>query len=390
MIPAGYPAHSPLSISASHIWGPGGDCTGYVTMASHFPEEETDASREGTAAHELAEVCADHVRRTGSMPAPGTLPREASNGVPFTEEMWEGAEIFADSVLSVMRDTGVFKEEFVKFEEKVHAPEIHELFYGTLDWRLWAPHVRQLHVTDYKFGFDEVDVYRNNQLIGYALCVLLSIDGAGLDENIDVIFRVVQPRSFRATGPVQEWRCRASDLRSWYNWFTRNSELAFSADAELKTGSHCRNCKARVGCPAFLQSAGSFFEAASAPVPLEITPQQLGKQLAIVEEAKRRIDKLSEAYHSMGEALVRSGRDVPGWIAEARMGRAAWRDDPAQIIAMGPAFGMNLAAEPKPITPAQAKKRGLPEEVVKSLSYRPNRGVKLVPDSGKANKVFEG
>lgn len=391
-LPDGWPDHSPLAISAAGIWGPGGNCTGYVQMAAHFPQEETEESREGTAAHELIEPMIRAAMRanTEEPKREDWIGRAASNGVIFTDVMWDGARMYADDVIAVMRQEGVFSEDAVSIEKRVHNPTIYKFFYGRLDTSLWVKASGRLYVWDYKFGHGYVDAYQNAQGIGYALCELYErgVDGQA-DQHIEVVIRIVQPRNYHPDGPIREWRCLASDLRPFRNIFETNAAEAFSDNAECRTGSHCRNCPARIGCPAALQACAQLFEAAAAPVPARLTPEQLGQQLRLAKEAADRLKKLADGYESAVEATIRGGQNVPGWMPRPKFGRETWKVPQADVIAVGDLLGTDLRGEVKAKTPAQARKLGIDETVIKAYAEKPDRGIAIVEDDGQlAKRIF--
>lgn len=394
MTAAALPEHSPIAISAAERWGPGGNCTGSVQMAAHFPDRETEEAREGTAAHELA------ARMIYAAAQAGVAPEEhrkcvgatATNGVVLTEAMFDGACMFAALVISVMRSVGVFVPggEGLGVEERVHAPTVHPMFYGTLDARVFDSNRGILYLWDFKYGISSVEVYENWQLIGYAIAWLESrgfFDGR--DEHIEVVLCIVQPRNFHGGDSVQTWRYGASDLRGWRNQFANNAGEAFSENAVCRSGAHCKNCPARIGCEAAETAGVQLYEAARPPMPENPTPSQLGRRLTLLHRAIEQLKALYKGAAAEAEARSRSGTPIPGWQLEPKFGRQTWKNTSEEIIKIGRAFQLDLS-KPDVKTPAEAKKAGLPEEVVKSLSTVPNRGVALTPiTSNQVKKAFE-
>jgi hypothetical protein len=87
------------------------------------------------------------------------------------------------------------------------------------------------------------------------------------------------------------------------------------------------------------------------------------------------------------EARVRRGEAVPGYGLESTTGREQWDVPLEQVVALGKVF--NIAVEkPALITPNQARKAGMPADVVRTLA-RTSSGVKLARvDQRKLEKTF--
>ena len=79
---------------------------------------------------------------------------------------------------------------------------------------------------------------------------------------------------------------------------------------------------------------------------------------------------------------------MPYYHVEQGYGRQQWALPEAQIIIMGQMFGKDLS-KPGVITPSQAKKLGVSEEIVKAYSVTPATALKLVADNpADVRKVF--
>lgn len=385
-------SHSIIAPSSAGIWGKPDGCTGYVLMAQLYPElEESEGAREGTAAHEPA---ADMVlaNACGGQNFPkfeDVVGSTASNNVVFTEEMYEGAKLYADDIKSVMQSTGVFGGEGFGVERKVLARRIHELSYGTVDAFLYDRAGAALYVWDYKFGFEQVEAFENWQTINYAAGILdeLGIDGYQ-DQNLTVHIRIVQPRAFHRDGPIREWAVKASDLRAYFNTLSSNAEEALGPNAVTRTGSHCKNCPARHACPAALKAGARLFEVAGRPVPAELSPEALSVQFSIIQRASKQLEYLESGFEEQVKALVKSGQNVPGYRVEQGYGRETWNQPIEQVLQMGEMMGHDLQKK-EAITPKQAVNLGIDEAVIKAYSHRPHSGLKLVKDNGnKAKQVF--
>lgn len=359
-------------------------------MALRFPElEQTEESMEGDAGHELAELFAKTEGRSkvGRPFRKDVVGTPAKNGVIFTDEMYDGAELYADDIGKIMRLLAVFGGKGCGTEERVYAPQIHEQLWGTIDQFLYKPPF--LYVWDYKFGHDYVDVYENLQLLCYVAGLVnrFSIDGL-LDQEITVVLRIVQPRSYHRDGPIREWRIKLSDLRAYFNTLHTNAQISFSEKAELVSGPHCKNCQARHECPAALSSGTRLFEAVTAPHALNMSLPARGFQLTLIKRAIKQLESLSVAYEEEIKAAIKNGKTVPFWMTEPTEGRDNWKVPKKDVVALGEMLNIDLS-NPGVKTPKQAAKLGVDEQIIRAYSSKTKTGVRLVLDDGsKQKRIF--
>ena len=93
------------------------------------------------------------------------------------------------------------------------------------------------------------------------------------------------------------------------------------------------------------------------------------------------------ALEEYGINLCKQGTKLPGWEARTVAGNLSWTVDALQI---GDAMGVDLRTPAKPITPTQAKDRGLlSEDVLKSLAARKSGGITLKRvDHARAKRIL--
>lgn len=384
--------HSIIPPSSAHIWGAPEGCTGWVLMSQQYPEtEETPESKEGTASHEIGSRLIIN-QSTGNISnyAKDFVGETASNGVIYTEDMFEAATEYTDDVGDIMRTVAVFGGENFGNEHRVEAKRINDHSFGTIDQFIFNHKTGDLYLWDYKFGFEVVEVFENWQLINYASGILdqLGLDGLKL-EHINVHFRIVQPRAHHRDGTIREWIIKAIDLRAYFNILEMNAAESLGSNATIRSGSHCRHCSARHACPAALQAGIRMYEVAMQPVPVDLSPEALGVQLTIVKRALKQLDCLVSGFEEQAKSLIRSGSNINGWMVEQGVGREKWNKPVAEVIAMGNIFEKNLKKPDEAITPKQAVKLGIDAAVIKEYSITPNTGLKIVPDNGnKARSTF--
>lgn len=360
-------------------------CPAAPAMQQRYPEDETDASREGVAAHwAAAEIIAGRLVDVGVI---------APNGVILTDEIIEGAEMYADDVLSVAPIGAIV-------ERPIYCPDLHAQNWGTPDTRFYDFHhapLTQSRVTvylwDFKFGHGIVEVFENWQLLDYASGCLSELAAAGYtdDQKIVFEFRIVQPRAYHMDGPIRKWRVLASDLRGYFNRLRGAFEAATKPQPEARPGAWCKTsyCSAARGCTALQKAAGYVADFAGAAQPHDLPPAALGVELRITEDALSMLTARVDGLREQALAMLQRGDSVPYYVVEFGKGRERWAKPAAEVVALGQMLGVNLAKTPEAITPVQARKAGIPAEVVAAFAETPRGSQKLVRDTGaNARKIF--
>lgn len=382
--------HSIIPPSSAGIWGKPGGCTGWVLMSQLYPEtEETPEAADGSASHWVGadtllsyrpdadfKLCADYV---------GKVCPE--NGVVITEEMVEGAALYVGDVLKVCQERGLLGA--LQVEQRLEMPAIHELAFGTSDNYIYDPKAHELFAWDYKFGFETVEAYENWQTLMYLDGIVDKLGFKGVqDQDLKITIRIAQPRAFHRDGPIREWQTTGGALRGYTNILHANAHTALGPDAVCNTGPHCKNCSARTNCEAAITAGARLFEAASAPVPVDMSTIALAVQATLVERAYKHLKSLRTGYHAQIEGKVRAGEIVPGWGTEPTFGNEKWSKPVGEVIAMGDMLGKDLR-KPTAKTPKQAIKLGVDEAVIKAYSTQERTGVRVTQDNGtKAKQVF--
>lgn len=366
-------AHAPLPPSGAQRWGPDG-CAASANMEALYPEdEESPESREGTAAHHYAtETAAGRVVNAGDL---------APNGVPITKEMVE----CADDILRDIADTAKASPgaDALRIENRVSAAAtIHPDNWGTPDFYLLVRLVRRLHVWDYKYGHRYVDAFGNWQCLDYAAAILES-EGVPIEEwpLWSVTITIAQPRNYHPDGPLREWHLSGAQLVERTDRLRAAAAAARSPNAPMKTGEHCRDCKARHACPALERVAMGLVDLSMTGQPVNLPPAAAGLELAIIRAAMKRLGARATGLEEELLAHARAGRPTPFWRAEYSYGREKWREDVpvAQLVTLGEIYGIELLKPPTAITPAQARKAGVDKEVVAGFSFTPRGAMTLVP-----------
>ena len=387
--------HSIIPPSSAHIWGAPNGCTGWVGMSQRYPEEtETPEAAEGTASHEVGARMIESAARAGNWinPTDGTDYGSAENGILITEEMVEAAQMYADDVATVMREIAVFGGGNFNVEQHIKAPSIHDLSEGTPDMWLFNPKKGKLYIWDYKYGYGIVEIYENWQLLNYLSGIIDELKRRGVvnDQTITVHMRIIQPRAFHLEGPIREWVINAAELRGYFNILSDNAHTSLSDKATTRSGSHCKHCTARHACPTALKAGVQLYEVAGQPIPVELPLDALGVQLAIVQRAIKQLEYVESGLSEIVKGLIKSGKNVPGYMLAQGVGREKWTKPTSEILSMGTMMGHDLKKPDEACTPNQARNKGIDGAVIMAYSQKPNTGLKLMPDNGnKAKRMFK-
>jgi len=377
--------HSPLAPSSAHIWAPDNGCRGSVALQQAYPSpEDSPEAREGTAAHwYVAELLNGRDVPVGAV---------APNGHPVTAEMVDAAQ----SILVDIRDTlKAAHSHDLRVEQRVMAASVHEASYGTPDAYLMDRPQRTLHVWDFKYGHRFVDAVRNWQLLNYAIAIF-DMEGLSPDVPFDhplswhswqITLTIAQPRNYHSVGPLREWYLSGAALADTYLPTLRNAaHQAMAPGAPYTTGEHCRDCSGRHVCPALQRAGALAMDVSLQAQPVELPPHAVGLELRQIDDALKRLEARRTGLEEQALGLIRGGTGVPFFSAEHASGREDWQVPKAQVVALGDLFGVDLRKEAT-LTPAQARKAGIPPEAMDGWTARPSGAVKLKRVNDEAAKL---
>lgn len=353
-------------------------CAGSLIMSERYPElEESEAAREGTAAHE---VMAHLIGWRELLPV-GCI---CSNGVAVTAEMQEGAILLANNVFAVM---DAHPGGDLRIEQRVSIETINPECWGTADISYFIP--GNLWLWDYKFGHAFVEVYENWQMIEYAAGLLDHYKVNGIaDHHTMVSMRIAQPRCWHPEGQIREWKTMAVNLRGHFNEARAFEAAALEPMAALTVSEECDYCPARHACTALQHAALKACDRAYAANPFDLPPDALGYEAASLRRAYKLLEARMTSLDAQIEAKLRAGQFVPHWALGRGQGKTVWKAPESQVAAMGDLMGVNLRKPLDVITPKQAEKLLDPAVVAQFSEYIPG-GVKVVPeDKSFAARVF--
>lgn len=370
--------HAVLAPSSSHRWV---NCPGSVQAEQKYPDDETDESREGTAAHWVGEqvllswkdgrkliLCSDFVGKS------------APNSVIITDEMCEGADIYVQDVLKICQDGGYLRS--MQIEQPVTIPRVHDLNWGTPDCKIHAEDQSKLIIWDFKFGRVPVENRKNWQLIDYTIGCLDTITGGnGLaDQHIKVEMRIVQPRAFHPDGVCREWTVTGSDLRGYANQLSVAADLSQQQDPPCKAGDWCKHCTASRGCMTLQREAASIADHVEVLELHDLSPEHSAIELRYLQRAKTLLDQRFKALEAQTLEQIQGGTVVPGYGIGHGRGSTVWTKPNEEVITLGDLLGVQLRKPEAPITPIQAKKLNVDDAVINSYSEKRPGAARLVTD----------
>ena len=288
--------HSPLGASAASRWMV---CPGSVALTLDMPNTSSDAAREGTIAHELAETCL----RDGV---------DANTVDGISEEMAMYVQQYVDYVRQTAGKNRIFVEQ--ELDLSMIIPE----GMGTADAVVIAGD--ELHIIDLKYGLNPVDAEENLQLQIYAIGALTKLQEKGI--HIDHVHcHIHQPRA----GGAKHWQTTPGDLKKFAKKVTRSADLCMSDDAPLNPDDKaCHFCKAKATCPALYEKSmevvGGDFD--RVPTVAEMTDEQLRNVL----DHKGLIEKWLKAVELQVQSKIESGHKFEGYKLVAGRSYRKWND----------------------------------------------------------------
>jgi hypothetical protein len=369
--------HSELGASICYRWW---NCPGSVALTRGMENPPTDASRKGTAAHELAQKCLD-----SGDDATDYIGLTYA-GEPVDQAMAEAVQMYLDDCRSLPEDVASERMVEVQFDlSKLHPPAP---MYGTADFVAYDPLTATLYVRDYKNGFLPVDAVDNPQLKYYALGAMLKLNKPVMRVEVTIC----QPNGVGASIKRDTFNAQGHDgLRVWGYQLMEHARATQEPDAPLVAGDWCSKtfCPARGKCPAHTSQALAIAQAefGGPPAVAVLTPEELGAVLSKLDLLRAWIKDVEAA--AVGE--LNAGRDVPGWkLIEKESNRDSWTDEAEAETILSAVYEVDPYATPKLASPAQIRGRlaasiqaarggtkkaaeAEARKLLKPLAYRPTR-----------------
>lgn len=322
-------------------------CNGSRLMPNTQPpiEQDTIARDEGTAAHWLA----TEIFKGGNVAE--YIDRKAPNGIFITSEICDAVEQY----LLALQPGGLMEVETSFMNVAARADHIS--FTNNI-----------LRIDDFKFGWRLVEPENNWTLLAHAI---------GWFEQaqvmpVQIILTIHQPRPHHREGRIRHWQLGPA---SFIRYRQELIDKLTTPSDELITGRHCRKCHALNSCPAAKASQYNAIDAAEMAFSEIPTNEELREHLEIVERAENILKARKEALQELALHRIKNGEVIQDYCAETQLGNTTWKPGiTADLVKMLTNIDVTKSAI---ITPGQAKKLGIAEEIIKSLTHRPQTGVRL-------------
>ncbi|MEI3133028.1 MAG: DUF2800 domain-containing protein [[Ruminococcus] torques] len=234
--------HALLSASSAHRWL---KCTKSARLEEQFPDTTSEAAKEGTLAHELAELKVRNYFKPGDV-----SKRKLTFAIKkFKEDpLWDDEMlIHTDTYIDYIRDVSIKlpATPFVEVEKRVDFSDYVPEGFGTADCIMIQGNT--LFVIDFKYGKGvPVSAEENPQMMLYALgayeaCKILVSDRADSLRN--------------CTAPPSGWNfgmgVQSGRAPEFGNYAKERATLAFAGEGEFAPGEKtCRFCRAKKQCRA--------------------------------------------------------------------------------------------------------------------------------------------
>lgn len=364
-------AHALLSASGAHRWLV---CTPSAKLEEDFPDTTSEAAREGTLAHELAELKARHYFYT---PDFGKKKYTTRANKLKKEDLWKDEmERYTDEYLDYLKVTALNLNTapYVAIEQKLDLGNWIPEGFGTADCVMVYGNI--VHVFDFKYGKGvQVDAEQNPQMMLYALGAYAAYKMLYPIEQI--CMTIVQPR----IDHVSEWTCTLEELLSFGEKVKEKAALAIEGKGEYHPDEKaCRFCRAKAQC-----RARSDFNVKKAfnigEMPPLISAEEAGKRLLELQDIVKYQKDLQE--WALSECLA--GKDVPGWKAVEGRSVRDWSDMDAAFdkLIKSEMTMEEMLYEKKPLTLAQV------EKLIGKKDFQDAVGEFVVKKSGKPALVKE-
>ena len=294
--------HALLSASSASRWLA---CPPSAVAAEGYTNEGTEFTREGTLAHEVAEVYARG----------GHITPEANNASDITLEMIECAMAYADYIQEQIKHDGAI----VLLEQRVDfSPWVPEGF-GTCDCIILQGET--MTVIDYKYGVGvPVSAEANPQMKLYALGAL---NDFGLAYDVTHIeMHIYQPR----INNISDCALMVEDLLEWAEQSVKPiAQKAVKGEGDYNAGEWCKFCPHAGRCRQLTKVCTEYVETHSLRVAVPVlAPHEVAEVLAMEPLVALWLKRVK----AQALTTLLDGGEVPGWkVVEGKLGNRKWTDE---------------------------------------------------------------
>jgi hypothetical protein len=304
-------AHALLSASSAARWLA---CPPSAVAAEAYANEGTDYTREGTLAHEVAELFArvqvidGHANQT-VVPASCTSEEDA-----VTAEMQDCAKGYADYIQEQIKSDSatILLEQRVDF-----SPWVPDGF-GTTDCIIIQG--TTMDVIDYKYGKGvAVSAKDNPQMKLYGLGAL---NDFGFAYDVETVrLHIYQPR----LNNVSVDELSVGELLAWAEMKVKpTAEKAAKGKGNYNPGEHCRFCPHAGRCRSLTKACTETFTTHGMKASVEVLAPW---EVAEILQNESLISLWLKRVREQALTTMMDGGEIPGYKVVAGRGTRTWKDD---------------------------------------------------------------
>lgn len=369
-------AHALLSASGAHRWL---NCTPSARLEAQFPDTTSEAAKEGTLAHEIAEAKVRNYFQTLDY-GKTWLNKELAK---FKKRKLYAPEMdgYTNDYVDYCRAAALEWEKlpYIDVEKKLDLSAYVPEGFGTADLVLIGGN--KLRIIDLKYGKGvPVSAERNPQLMLYALGAYDTY--SVLYDIQEVELSIFQPR----IDNTSSWTIGIKDLLAFGELVKAKAAIAIKGEGEQTPGDWCRFCRARAQCRARAEKNVELaFKSHDAPELM--TLDEIGGYLERGEDVARWLKDLQE--YALSQCLA--GHEVAGWKAVEGRGSRDWTDQEEAFKRLEEkGIDEAMLYERKPLSLAQTEKlvgkKDFADTVGDLVVKKPGKPT-LVPETDKRTAI---
>lgn len=367
--------HALLSASGASRWL---NCTPSARLEDLFPDTSSVYAKEGTLAHEFAELRLLEIFE--GVDIDSRLKKLRRNKL-YTSEMEPQVSKYVDYCIEEHKLASRRADSVqISIEARLDFSHVVPNAFGTGDFSIASD--EQLSVIDLKYGMNRVYAQDNPQLRLYALGALEKFDL--LYDIHQIKMSIVQPRA----NHISESYISVEELKAWAEDIVKPAALAaHRGEGDKKVGPWCKYCRAKIKCAALAEDN------------LRIAKLTFAEDLGLLAEtelieAYEKTLQISDWLKSVYDYLLNEaaeGRSPAGYKLVQGKGKSRWsnpdrvekilRDagfDEAQIVSKKLA-GLGAIGSLMSVDKF--------DELVGAYVFRPEGAPTLVPESDYRNAL---
>jgi hypothetical protein len=267
-------------------------------------------------------------------------------------------------------------------EQRVHLPEFHPQFYGTVDFAV-VHRTSGVHIVDYKHGEGVVVEVKENSQLKYYAFGFIEADGAEVHPDDEVVtLTIVQPRvPWHPDGIIRSWDTTAGALRKWAYEVLRPAMER--KDIEFMLGDWCHFCPAKLLCPAMRADTDAAL--VRPEMPDTLSEADMAWYLGLWPATKM----FYKALEERADRILLAGTAGPELKAVRKavnkLAYRVWNETAEAAVAAK--LGEAAYTKPTLISPAEAEKLPGGKDLVREYAFKPDNGLTGAPIDDRRQAV---